>query len=254
LEKYKCRNIYRKKIMVKLSVIVPAFNEEKYIADTLTSLKSQTGKDYELIVVNNNSTDKTGEIAKRFTKKVFLEKKKGYHNAVNCGVKKSSGRYITFCDADSIYPDNWVQTMIDAFEKDETIVAVYGGARVKENNFLLNTVGEILVDAFLRLSRFIGYDFASGYNLAYKKDAYKKSGGFDLKIYSGASPDNQLVRRLSKVGKIKFLPKLKVKTSIRRSKDKGLFLWIFSVIKTAYSIYMDKTPNISYTEYNKELR
>ena len=95
--------------MLKISVIVPAYNEEKYIAQCLKSLTDQTFKDYELIVVNNNSTDDTEKAAKKCVNKIFLEKKKGYIHAVNRGVKEAKGKIITFCDADSMYPRDWLE-------------------------------------------------------------------------------------------------------------------------------------------------
>ena len=66
-----------------ISVVIPAFNEEKYLPACLEALKKQTFKNYELIVVDNNSTDKTAQIAKKFGARVVKEKKQGRNMA--CG-------------------------------------------------------------------------------------------------------------------------------------------------------------------------
>ena len=83
---------------MKVSIIVPAYNEEKNIAKTLEGLKNQDYSDFELIVVDNNSKDRTQEIAKEYTNKVFFEPKKGYMNAVTKGVEESTGDLLPQTD------------------------------------------------------------------------------------------------------------------------------------------------------------
>ena len=128
--------------MPRVSIIVPAYNEEKFIARTLETLKNQTYRDYEIIVVNNNSTDNTEKIAKEHVDKVFLEKEKGYHNAVNRGVREAKGDIITFCDADSLYPKNWLKKIIHEFDKDSEVVAVYGTAKFHDYNIIVNFISQ----------------------------------------------------------------------------------------------------------------
>src|SRR3989338_320166 len=94
--------------MPEYSLIVLAHNEEELIEEALKSMRAQAYKDYELIVVDNNSTDKTGEIAKRHADKVLSEKKISYMNAAVTGARAAKGKYIAFCDADTRYPKNWL--------------------------------------------------------------------------------------------------------------------------------------------------
>ena len=83
-----------------ISVIIPAYNEESYIEPTLKSLQNQTFKDFETIVVCNGCTDKTAEIAGKYTDKVY-ETEKGVIKAKNFGAKKAKNEILVFLDADT---------------------------------------------------------------------------------------------------------------------------------------------------------
>ena len=85
-----------------ISVIIPAHNEEKYLMRTVQSIKNQTFKNFEIIVVDDGSTDKTASVAKNEVDFVVsLKKKSGPAKARNAGVKKSSGEMLVFLDADT---------------------------------------------------------------------------------------------------------------------------------------------------------
>lgn len=91
--------------MTKVSVIVPVYNAEKFISNTIKNLLSQTLKDIEIILVNDGSTDKSGEICDSYAKEnsnitVIHQKNSGVCKARNAGLNVSTGEYIGFCDAD----------------------------------------------------------------------------------------------------------------------------------------------------------
>ena len=238
---------------MKVSIIVPAYNKEKSIAKTLARCQKQTYKDYELLVVDNNSKDKTGEIARKYSEKVFLETEKGYINAVNRGVKESTGEIITFCDADSIYPSEWLGKVVQEFSKDKDAVVVYGSASTHDASFLMNMVNSFFYTLFLRISRLFGLDNTSGFNFAFKKEAFLKVGGYDPK-YKKMSPDIELGKRLKKEGRIIFNPSIKVQSSFRRFQDGGTFKTSWMFLKSWWAMLIGKTPDVSYDEYNKEIR
>lgn len=91
-----------------ISVIMPSYNAEKYVADAITSILNQTYKNLELIIINDCSTDKTGIIADNYAKKdkrviVIHAKKKLYEvGARNLGLERAAGEYIAWQDADDI--------------------------------------------------------------------------------------------------------------------------------------------------------
>jgi len=108
---------------MKLSVIIPVYNEEKYIAKCLESIVNQTQKPDEVIVVNNNCTDNTITITKKYKKnlplKIIKEKKQGIVFARNTGFNKAKNEILARCDADSILPPNWIKKIKENFSKNK---------------------------------------------------------------------------------------------------------------------------------------
>lgn len=115
---------------MKLSFAIPAYNEEKVIKQCLDSIfRELEGKDYdaEVIVVNNNSTDRTKEIAESFSQvKVVDEMQKGLVFARRAGFLASTGNLIANVDADTMLPKGWVGKVLEEFEKDQKLVALSG--------------------------------------------------------------------------------------------------------------------------------
>lgn len=101
---------------MKVSVIIPAYNEEAYLGRALSSLKNQTVKPDEIIVVDNNSRDRTAEIAKKFGATVVTEKKQGITHARNKGFNSVKHGLIVRCDADVILPVDWIEKIKLDFE------------------------------------------------------------------------------------------------------------------------------------------
>ncbi len=94
---------------MRISVVIPVYNEEKYLGRCLESLSNQTEKPNEIIIVNNNSTDKTTDVAKKFPVKIVDEKNQGISWARNRGFNEAKYEVIARCDADSIVPKNWIK-------------------------------------------------------------------------------------------------------------------------------------------------
>jgi len=110
---------------MKISVIIPAYNEEKVIKDCLNSLVRQSEKPNEIIVVDNNCTDKTVSIVKKYQQvKVVKEKKAGITAARNAGFNAATGDIIARCDADSVMPKDWIKKIKADFKRYKKIVAV----------------------------------------------------------------------------------------------------------------------------------
>lgn len=110
-----------------ISIIIPAFNEEENILKTLYSLASSTTKKkIEVIVVNNNSTDGTYLLAKAANVICINEPKQGITNARNAGLSIAKGKYILNADADTIYPEKWIDNMVNPLIKNWDIAMTYG--------------------------------------------------------------------------------------------------------------------------------
>ena len=114
-----------------VSIIIPAYNAEKYIQRALESALAQTYKDIEIIVIDDGSTDKTAEIIKTYQDPRIIyifQKNQGQGPARNNGIKKSQGEYITFLDADDYYFPEKVEKQVRFLENHPEYQAVYCNA------------------------------------------------------------------------------------------------------------------------------
>lgn len=107
---------------MKISVIIPAYNCAEFIGDTIYSLKAQTLKDFEVIIVNDGSTDNTLEILNEFKEKderirVITVKNGGPSKARNIGIDEAQGEYLYFMDSDDTIADNMFSELYEAAEK-----------------------------------------------------------------------------------------------------------------------------------------
>lgn len=192
-----------------ISVLVPAYNEEKRLKSCLDSLKKQNFpvENYEIIVVDNASTDKTSFIASQMGVKVVEEEKRGYVFALKKGFSVVRGEIIALTDADSLVPINWLTKINETFQKDKKIVLVGGPIHLKPTFPLA-----FLSQSIMNLSFFLSKT-TTGTSLAIRKDIYEKIGGVRDKINYHA--DTDLCLRAKKEGKIVFLWHNPVTTSSR---------------------------------------
>jgi len=212
----------------RISLIICAYNEEKYIADCLqSSIQNSSGKLYEIIVVNNKSTDRTKEISLQFSGvRAVDENNKGLTKARQCGLCEARGDILAYIDADTRMPVGWVEKIISEFTQNSTFVSVSGPYvyydMSKLYNFWVRVYWFILV---YPLYFIFGYMVIGG-NFAIKKEVLEKMGGFDTSIQFYGE-DTNIARRAHQFGKVKFIPSLVMPTSGRRLLEQG-------VIKTAF--------------------
>ena len=131
--------------MPKISVIIPAYNVEKYIEKTLKSLIDQTFKDFEAIIINDGSTDNTERIIKevlqdtKFQWKLINQENQGVSAARNRGIMESKGEYISFLDADDYYHPTFLEKMYNKAKEKNYEVVFCNCSKVNENG---ETIGE----------------------------------------------------------------------------------------------------------------
>ena len=112
-----------------ISVVIPAYNAEQFLDETLESVLSQTYENWECIIVNDGSTDKTEFIAKKWCEKdarfrYFYKENSGASDTRNLGIKEARGEYIAFLDADDLYMPNFLEICLENLvEKDVDLVA-----------------------------------------------------------------------------------------------------------------------------------
>ena len=119
-----------------VSIIVPAYNSEKYLAATLQSVLGQTRQDWELVVVNDGSTDQTGTIAETFARRdhrirVVHQENAGVSEAMNRGFAETGTdyEYCIFLDSDDTLEPTALEILLHALEKDRAAVAAHGMMR-----------------------------------------------------------------------------------------------------------------------------
>ena len=150
-----------------ITIVVPAFNEEDMITDCLLSLRRQQyDGNYEIIVVNNASTDRTAGIAVSMGAKVVNEWKKGYVHALRAGFSEASGDIIACTDADTRVSPTWLSQIASLLAERNTI-ACSGTFRFYDGPAWLRCIGEVF-------GRF-NYHLA-GANMAVWRKAYMASG------------------------------------------------------------------------------
>jgi glycosyltransferase involved in cell wall biosynthesis len=198
-----------------ISVVIPAYNEEKYIAHTLKSIKEQDfDGEYEIVVVDNASTDRTGEIAKEYADVVVYEKQKGVGIARDCGWRAASGEIIAYTDADSMVSKNWLSEIKKGFE-DENVIAIYGPVFLVDGGATKKWMAKYLLTLFLVFNHIIRHYNIIGSNFAVRKKSMQEIDGFDTRLKTGE--DIELALRLKRIGgKIVFTRKLIVYVSARR--------------------------------------
>lgn len=127
----------KEKKTIKVSVIIPVYNSELYIEETLENVIHQTLKDIEIIVVNDGSTDRTLELLEEYQKRddritVISQEKADAGTARNRGMKIATGEYLSFLDADDIYQRNLLERSYTAAKEKNAEIVVFRSNRFDE--------------------------------------------------------------------------------------------------------------------------
>ncbi|MCS6789072.1 MAG: glycosyltransferase family 2 protein [Patescibacteria group bacterium] len=233
---------------VEISFIIPAYNEEKFIVKCLNSILDEVYREnvsYEIIVVNNNSVDKTKELVLQFNGvKLIDEYRQGLTFARQTGFLKSSGKLIANIDADTILPKGWLKTVLNEF-KNKKIIALSGP------QIYYDAPKKILIYEwiFYRIA-YLTYlinkyilnksSMLQGGNFIIRRDMLEKIGGFNTNILFWGE-DTDIAKRLHKLGDVKFTFKLPIYASGRRLLREGIFktAWRYS-LNYFYIIFFDK--------------
>jgi len=197
-----------------LSIIIPTLNEESYLPMLLSAIKRQRFKDYEVIVADNNSKDKTKEIAKRFGCRVVLGGLPA--RARNQGARIAKGDLLLFLDADIMISEKFLQDSLDEFGKRKLDIASYTLVPRTDNIFWRNCFNVFYNWPIMISQRFLAYGAMA---ILVKKEIFEKVGGFDEEIK--LAEDHYFVRMGDKIGKFGILSSVKVYISLRRFEKDG---------------------------------
>ncbi|MFX0104607.1 MAG: glycosyltransferase family 2 protein [Candidatus Hodarchaeota archaeon] len=223
----------------KISVVIPTFNEENNIIETLKAVKEQICNiPYEILVVDGQSSDKTVSIAHKLAK-VYVSPQKGKAFQLNYVAPMTNGDLILFLDADTLIDPFFLQKIYNIFQKDKNLFACSARIKYYDGIAISFRVGSLVFTItnyfFQNISMHLwyffknlfGYPELSGTNITIRKEIFFKAGGFKQppnslgidKVFSDSLI--YLIRKMKK-GKIKTLSLISVLTSgrhlnIRRS-------------------------------------
>lgn len=235
---------------MKISLVIPAYNEEKYIGLCLESVfKNAPDFFHEIIVIDNASTDKTREVAEKFKGvKVIHEAQKGLTSARQKGLESATGDLIAYIDADTKMPKDWGKKVLKSFSKNPHFVCISGPYIYHDVKPLKSFSVWLYWHLFAYpTSLLTGYMVVGG-NFIAKKDALEKISGFDKSI-AFYGEDTDIAKRLSKVGKVKFMPSLPMYTSARRFKGQGTGKTAILYILNFFSVsFRGKPASKEYTD------
>ncbi len=198
---------------LQYSVIVAAYNAEATIAALLDSLQNQTFTNFEVIIVDDGSVDRTAEIAKLYPVKLIENRlNRGPAHCRNAGARKAVGDIIVFTDSDCITADNWLQE-IDGQYRHGNIDAIMGKLVLLPSNYVGDSIsalgfpagGTIGFDKIWRVTPQGYTDSLSTCNCAIYKDTFWQVGGFDETFPYAGGEDSYLAYNLRQAGyRIKY--------------------------------------------------
>jgi glycosyltransferase involved in cell wall biosynthesis len=215
---------------VRISFVVPAYNEEALIASCLRSIQAEIARTdcrAEIIVVDNNSTDGTRRIASSVPGVIVVdEPQRGLVQARSAGCLAARGELIANIDADTMLTKGWLRIALAEFSRSPDLVALSGPCIYydlpRSAQFVATVFYRIAFATYLFVRFVLGAgSMIQGGNFIISKRALKAAGGFNsnFRFYG---EDTELARRLSKVGPVKFSLRLPAYSSGRRFVAEGL--------------------------------
>lgn len=230
--------------MIDISVVIPAYNEERYLPACLAALRAQgypSGR-YEIIVVDSASSDCTVEIAHHYGARVVQAGPKGPGRGVSYarqrGFEEARGPIVAFTDADTVAPRHWLRRIVLEFH-DPTVVGVYGLYRLLKGGGGVWLWFNWIQPGVLLLHDLVGRPMFGGQNCAVRREALLAIGGFNTALASMEDTDVSI--RLRKVGRVVFRPFLIVMTSGRRVWE-GTWHFFFRALRSYVNYFFLGRP------------
>lgn len=217
----------------RISVVVCAYNEERYLRDCLQSVKKQVVDVlFEIIVVDNASTDETARIAKDEGVILVEQPEKGVGHARAKGLEVARGEILVYIDADTRLTDGWLQKVEDYFRKHPKVAAITTDFRFYDGR-LPEIIGQRFFNTILMpVNNFVmglagKPEVLIGQSTALRTDWLRKAGGINLD-FAFHGEDTSLAYRMHTQGKVKFIKDFYVYSSARRYQREGLFRTLFA--------------------------
>ena len=201
----------------RFSIVIPAFNEEFYLGACLASLAEQDfGGLFEIIVVDNNSTDRTATVARAGGAMVIFEPRRGVCQARQSGAEAATGEIIVSADADTMYEPGWLSRIERWFDANPAGVAVGAPCYFRDGPRWGRRLQQMLFGVVALVQRAGGpVIYITATNFAFRKSAFT---GYDTRLTQGGD-ELDLLRKLRRRGKITFDSTNPALTSARRMEE-----------------------------------
>ncbi len=231
------------RLSLRFSIIIPALNEEAYITASVKAAQEQDFADsFEIIVVNNNSVDRTAAVAKELGVKVVNESRVGLPSAREAGRRAAKGEFLVYVDADTMLPKNYLTVIDKTFKKypktvgisnpfefydgapaDQFVIKLFFGFAYPAQNLILKLMG--------KSHQLLGGSFAV------RAHILEELGGFDISItFSGE--DLAISKSLARYGDITILQTVRSYTSARRFQTHGRIRTCAVYTKSFFSVLL----------------
>ena len=227
-----------------LSIIIPTYNEEEYLPVLLESIKKQSFDDYEVIVADANSTDRTREIAEDYGCIVV----DGGLPAVgrNNGAKIAQGEYLLFLDSDLELTDDYLRNVIYEFRMERLGIAITQMLPMSDK--VEDKLFHDFANYFMISVEKIKPHGAGCYGIIARKELHDECGGFDEELNFGE--DTDYIERLAKKERFKVLRRAKIGVSTRRLEEEGIETLIRQYGKSTVNDFLGKRTDANDLNYN----
>ena len=186
---------------IRASVVVPVYNAQRTLETCLSSLCDQTlpRDQYEIVVVDDGSTDRSPEIARQYRVRQLVQANQGPAVARNAGARIATGEVVLFTDSDCVPTKNWIEEMVRPFD-DPSVVGVAGVYRTTQRSLAARFSQTEFEDRYRLMSRGTAIDFLATYSAGLRRSVFQESGGFDHRFPVANNEDTELSYRLSQAG------------------------------------------------------
>jgi glycosyltransferase involved in cell wall biosynthesis len=227
-----------------VSIIVPTYMEEKYLPETLRSIREQqVDFSYEIIVADAKSKDRTQQIAAEFGAKVVLCPKSTVAEGRVTGIKEARGEIYILATGDNNYSPGWLKNMVAPFA-DEKVVVVIGKIMLAGGNRMENFFSDRILFPSAELMTKFGMYYAHGEAFAIRRSVYEQVGGIDPKKVTG--DDTELAMKSAELGTVFYQSKALVYTSRRRVDEWGPIYFVCFHVVNYFRTNIFKKPLATY--------
>lgn len=228
---------------MKLSIIIPTYNEEEYLPALLESIRKQDFTDYEVIVADADSEDNTRKIAEEYGCRVV----EGGMPAAgrNRGAEVARGELLLFLDADLVLTDGYLRDAVEEFESEELGIAIT--QMIPLSTRRRDKILHEFANRFMILVESIKPHGAGCYGILTRKELHERVGGFDESLDFGE--DTDYIERIGKISRFRVLRKPRVLVSIRRLEKEGLRNLAFKYTKSTIYDFMGKKVSAGDLKY-----